>query len=241
MNNASDYFDFISKGDHNVYVSLINDAPFSQLFLGLDFSWHQHTNHIAKLPDISTKDAYFVSATLFLVAHRQFRNAYYLLLRRMSYDALLPFRVAMESVGFGFQISKDASLAEVWANKTLNQKEFRIRLRDANYPPEMPYGVEIKKAIDIVNEYWAHPNINYASQTVGIGTQEIRVYSYDQDEVKYRTVLLSFLQDFFRCLAVLRSTMEGRYAVYLTSTGQSVDQLGIQLEALKSRFRSSIE
>ncbi len=241
MKISSDYFEYIAKGDQNLYVSLFNISDCNNFFLVLDSQWKEHCEHIGKLPDISTQDAYFVSATFFLVAQRQFRNAYYLLLRRVSYDALLPFRVALESIVFGYRIAKDATLAEVWAKKNVNQKEFREKIRDADYPTDMPFRDEIKKEIDTLNEYWEHPNINYASQTVDIGKKEIRVYSYDQDEQKYYLVLFSFLENCYRCLAVIRSSMGNRFTVYLTSTQQAFSDLKNQLDALKARYHGKVK
>jgi len=239
MTISSDYFEYIAKGDQNLYVSLLNISDCNNFFLLLDSQWKEHCEHIGKVPGISTKDAYFVSATFFLIAQRQFRNAYYLFLRRLSYDALLPFRVALEGTVFGYRIAKDASLAEVWAKTNVNRKEFREKIRDAAYPPDMPFRDEIKREIDTLNEHWEHPNVNYASQTVDIHNKEIKAYSYDQDEQKYYLVLFSFLENCYRCPAVIRSSIDGRFPVYLTSTEQAFNNLRTQLDALKTRYHSN--
>jgi hypothetical protein len=241
MNLSSDFFELISKGDQNLYVTLVNLPDCNSYFLLLDSIWKEHCNHISKLPEISTKDAYFLSATLFTIAGRQIRNAYFLLLRRLSYDALLTFRVALESTVFGFRIAKDQSLAEVWARKNELQKEFREKFRFAPFPTDMPFRDEIKKEIDLLNEYWSHPNVNYASRSLEISNREIRIPSYDNDDQMYYLALFSFLENSYRCLAIIRSSMDKRFSVYLTSTESSFSNLRNQLDALKSRYDSKLK
>lgn len=241
MEISSDFFEFLSKGDQNLYTSLINISDCNSFFLSLDSTWKEHCNHISRLPEISTKDAYFLAATLFLIAGRQIRNAYYLLLRRLSYDALQPFRVALESVVFGYRIAKDKSLAEVWAKKNDDQKLFRDNFRYAPYPTDMPFKDELKREIDLLNEYWAHPNVNYASRAMEIAEHDIKVPSYDNDDKMYYLALFSFLENCYRCLAVIRASMNKRFSVYLTSTETSFAHLRAQLDGLKSKYESRLK
>lgn len=237
----SDYFEYISKGDQNLYVSLLNIEDCNRFFLSLDTQWSELCGHISRLPEISTKDAYFLTTTLFLVAQRQIRNAYYLLLRRMSYDALLPFRVALESIVFGYRIAKDPTLAEVWAKRNENRPEFNSRIRFADYPPDMPYRDEIKKEIDLLNEHWMHPNLNYAAQTVLISEKEIRVHSYDHDDQKYCLALFSILENSLRAFGVVRDSMRGKFSIYLTSTESEFLNLRTQLDNLKLRYQDKVK
>jgi hypothetical protein len=99
----------------------------------------------------------------------------------MSYDALMVFRPALESILFGYRISKDLALAEVWINKNVNQMEFREKFRSADYPLDMPFKDGIKDRIDMLNDSREHPNVNYAAKSVAIDQKEIRVHFYDHD------------------------------------------------------------
>jgi hypothetical protein len=77
----SDYFEYIAKGDQNVYISLVNNEDCNKLFLSLDSQWSEHCHCINQFPGLSKNDLFILVNTLFFLAQRQIRNAYYLLLR----------------------------------------------------------------------------------------------------------------------------------------------------------------
>jgi len=69
------------------------------------------------------------------------------------------FAWAWESVVFAYRIFKEPQLLKVWAQKNENWKEFSQKFRRDEFPEEMPFRSEIRKELDLLNDYWAYPNI----------------------------------------------------------------------------------
>ena len=85
---------------------------------------------------------------------------YSLFLRRMSYDGLLLFRVGLGRVSSlltGY--SKNHSFLRSGLKKNENWKEFSQKFRRDEFPEEMPFRSEIRKELDLLNDYWAYLNI----------------------------------------------------------------------------------
>jgi hypothetical protein len=156
----------------------------------------------------------------------------------MSYDGLLLFRVALESTVFAYRIFKNPALIEVWARKNQNPKEFAKHFRRGEFPDDMPYRAEIRSELNLLNEYWAHPNINYFSTTAKINEKAIQVHSFDGSDEVFHLVLLSFLDLCVKIVTIFRKTMQDRFKVFVASTESDHSELQRQLELLKGRYRA---
>jgi hypothetical protein len=55
--------------------------------------------------------------------------------------------------------SKNHSFLRSGLKKNENWKEFSQKFRRDEFPEEMPFRSEIRKELDLLNDYWAYPNI----------------------------------------------------------------------------------
>ncbi len=141
------------------------------------------------------------------------------------------------TVVFDYRISEDNSLAEIWARKNEDQRTFKNRFRFAQYPENMPFRDEIKIEIDKLNEYWAHPNINYSTQAISMQENEIRINYYDDNENLYYLSLFTFYQNCYRLLSIIRYSMRNRYSIFLSSTENDYVEIKAKLERIKDTYR----
>jgi len=237
----SEYLNYISISEYNFNISLLNIPETVSLFSKLDQQIQDISRHLNALPDLTAKDSFYFVATFLLIAQRQMRNAFSLFLRKMSYDGLLLFRVGLESAVFAYRIFKEPQLLEVWAQKNENWKEFSQKFRRCEFPGGMPFRAEIRKQLDLLNNYWAHPNINYFSTAVLFKEKEIRVDFFDHDDQTFHLVLLSFLDYCLKILAVFRKILGERFSVFITSTESDYRQLMKEFEQLKRKYRNRAE
>ncbi len=233
----SDYLEYFSISEHNFHISLLNIPEALAFFSKFDQTAQDMMEHLNALPDLTAQDAFFFITTFFHISLRQMRNAFYLILRRMSYDGLLISRVGLESAVFAYRIFKDPQLLEVWARKDENWKEFSQKFRREEFPQDMPFGKEIRKQLDSLNDYWAHPNINYFSQSHVFEEKEIRVHYFDHNDRTFHLVLLSFLDSCLKILTVFRKILEMKFSVFITSTDHDYRQLRQEFEHLKQKYR----
>ena len=55
--------------------------------------------------------------------------------------------------------SKNHSFLRSGLKKNKNWKEFSQKFRRDEFPEEMPFRSEIRKELDLLNDYWAYPDI----------------------------------------------------------------------------------
>lgn len=240
-NQPEQFMDYASASEHNFHVSLLKLPEAVSLFTKIDQMILDMIQHLNQLPSLTKKDAFYFAGSFLLIAQRQMRNAFTLQLRRTSHDAMLLLRVGLECTVFAYRIFKDPALLEVWARKNENWKEFSQKFRRDEIPEDMPFKEQIKDQLDRLNDYWAHPNINYFSTALRFEKQEIKVHSFDHDERTFHVVLLSFLDLSLKTLAVFRKILASRFEVFVTSTELSYQQLINEFEQLKKKYRGIIE
>lgn len=192
--------------------------------------------HLNALPNLTAKDSFYFVRTFLLVAQRQMRNAFSSFMRRMSYDGLLLFRVALESTVFAYRIFKEPQLLHVWARKNQDWKNFSNKFRWAEYPNDMPFRTEIRQRLNTLNRYWAHPNIDYFTGVLVFTDGGIQVHSFDHDDQKFHQELLWFLDNCLEIVAVFRKMLEGRFRVFITSTESDYQQLMKRFQLLKREY-----
>jgi hypothetical protein len=144
----SEYFNYISKSDYNFNISLLKYPDIVALFDDIDQHIKDLHSHLNALPKLTSQDATYIIGLLMLISFRQMRNAFFLFLRRMSYDGMLLFRVGLESAVFSYRIFKNNKLVKVWAEKEENWKEFSQEFRRKEFPDDMPFKTEIKRHLD---------------------------------------------------------------------------------------------
>lgn len=240
-NQQTQYMDYVSASEHNFHVSLLKLPEAVSLFTKLDQQILDMSRHLNLLPTLTEKDAFFFIGSFLLMAQRQMRNSFTLLLRRTSYDAMLLFRVGLESAVFAYRIFKEPALLEAWARKNENWKDFSQRFRRDEIPSDMPFKENIQEQLDRLNDYWAHPNIDYFSTALKFEAGEIKVHFFDHNEPTFHIILLSFLDLCLKILAVFRKILTDRFGVFVTSTQPAYQQLVMEFEQLKKRYRSTIE
>lgn len=240
----SDYFHYISTSDYNFNITLLNVPEAVSLFDDIDKHTLDLQKHLNALPDLSSKDAFYLIGIFLIISHRQMRNAFFLFLRRMSYDGMLLFRVGLESAIFAYRIFKDTSLATVWALKNDNWKDFSNKFRIAEYPLDIPYRDEIKKNMDLLNNYWAHPNINYFSGSIVFPedikneeNKEIKVHFFDHKETNFRNNLIWFLDCCLKIIAIYRKILNDKFPILITSTEPTYQKMIINFENFKSKYK----
>lgn len=240
----SEYLHYISTGDYNSNISLLKMPDAVALFDNIDQHIHELQRHLNALPNLTSKDATYVIAMFMIISIRQMRNAFFLFLRRISYDGMLLFRVGLESAVFAYRIFKENYLAKVWALKNENWPEFRDKFWKAEFPDGMPFKNEIKSQLDLLNNYWAHPNINYFSDfTVfpqkdnHLGDKQIKVHFFHYKNDKFSLYLISFLDSCIRIIAVYREILKEKFPVLITSTEEKYQRLLISLEQLKVKYK----
>lgn len=154
---------------------------------------------------------------------------------------MLLFRVGLESTVFAYRIFKEPALLEVWALKNDNWKDFSQKFRRDEMPIDLPFREQIGEQLDRLNDYLAHPNINYFATAVRFEEKEIKVHFFDHNERTFHVLLLSFLDLSLKILAVFRKILADRFAVFVTSTELSYQHLLKEFEHLKQKYRSTIE
>lgn len=240
-NHPTGYMDYVSASEHNFHISLLKLPEAVSLFTKIDQMILDMSCHLNQLPSLTEKDAFYFIGSFLLIAQRQMRNAFTLQLRRTSHDAMLLFRVGLESTVFAYRIFKEPALLEVWARKNDNWKDFSQKFRRDEMPSDMPFKEHIGEQLDRLNDYLAHPNINYFSTALRFEEKEIKVHSFDHDERTFNVLLLSFLDLSLKILAVFRKILADRFTVFFTSTELSYQRLIIEFEQLKQKYRSTIE
>lgn len=155
----------------------------------------------------------------------------------MSYDALLVLRPGIEAVVFAYRIFRKPRLLEVWARRNDNFREFSREFRSADIPDDMPYRAEITREIDFLNDYWAHPSINYFASSVAFADRQIRVHFFDHKEEQYFLVVLSFMDICLKSAAVFRRIWADRFNVFVTSTEEEYRRLVGDFETVKARWQ----
>lgn len=240
----SEYFRYISTGEYNFNISLLELHDVISLFDYMDQHISDINSHLNALPDITSKDETYLVDIFMLISQRQMRNAFILFLRRMSYDGMLLLRVSLESAVFSYRIFREPQLSMVWASKNKNWKEFIKRFGNKiEFPESMPFREEIKKQIDLLNEYWAHPNINYSSRSLvfpkpeqQINDKRIMVPCFDDNEDKYLCYLFDLLDCFIKIIAIYRNIFEKRYEIFITSTEEKYLKIINDFKKLKLKF-----
>lgn len=233
------FVEYESMSDHNLKASLLNIPEAVHMFVKIDEQLSEMVKYLNQLPEFTARDSFFFVGTFMLIAQRQMRNGFALLLRRMSYDGLLVLRPGLESAVYAYRLFREPALLDVWANRNEYWKEFSQKFRWADYPEDIPFRDELKEEIDRLNDYWAHPSINYFSNTVVIkGSQPLRVHFFDHDDAEFHLVLLWCLRCCLHVLAVFRKIMGGRFPVFLTSTEDEYKKLEAAFDNLKGRYRA---
>lgn len=232
----SEFLNYISQSEDNFNVSLHRLPESVSFFSKLDQQIIDMSKHLNAPPNLTAKHSFRFIATFLLVAQRQMRNAFSLFLRRMSYDGLLLFRVALESTVFAYRIFKEPQLLSVWALKNKDWKNFTKKFRRDKFPNDMPFRTEIRRSLDTVNNYWAHPNIDYFIKVLVFASESIQVHSFDHDDDKFHQELLWFLDNCLKIIAVFRKILEGRSRVFITSTESDYQQLMKEFQLLKRKY-----
>ena len=246
----SDYFHYISMADCNFNISLLKYPDAIDTYDDIDKHFKELHVHLCALPNLTSKDATYVIGLLMLITLRQMRNAFYLFLRRMSYDAMLLFRVGLESAVFAFRIFKEPRLANVWASKNENWREFSENFRRKEFPNDIPYKEQTREILDSLNSYWAHPNIDYFSSSVifpekGEETEkkEIQLHFFDHKEENFMLNITWFLDNSIKVIAIYRKIFQDKFPILITSTEEKYQKLLISIEKLKmkySKYKASI-
>jgi hypothetical protein len=242
----SEYFHYISTGDYNFNISLLKTPGAVALFEDINLHIHQLHSQLNALPKLTSQDATYIIGMFMLISLRQMGNAFYLFLRRMSYDGMLLSRVGLERAVFSYRIFKDNKLAKVWALKDENWKEFSEEFRRKEFPEDMPYKEEIKKQLELLNHYWSHPNINYFSGSTEFPNKEdegrnkeIKIHFFDRDEANFLLKLIWFLDNCIKIIAVYRKIFQGKFPILITSTEENYQKLLINFEQLKLKYNAT--
>lgn len=106
----SEYSVYVSEADRNFNISPVNLREAVSVFDSIDDEMTDMREHLRRLPDLTSKDAFYFVTAFLLLARRQMRNAFTLFMRRMSYDGLLLSRVALESTVFAYRVFKNMEL-----------------------------------------------------------------------------------------------------------------------------------
>ncbi len=239
----SEYFDYISKSDYNFNISLLNYPEIIALFDDIDQHIKDLHSHLNALPKLTSQDATYLIGLLMLISFRQMRNAFFLFLRRMSHDGMLLFRVGLESAIFSYRIFKNTSLVKVWAEKEENWKEFSQEFRKNKFPDDMPYRDEIRKQLDMLNNYWSHPNINYFSTSTVFpdnknksSHRQIMLHFFDHEEFHFILNLIWFLDSSIKIVAIYRKIFEDKFLILITSTKDKYQKILTTFESLKMKY-----
>jgi len=234
------YSNHVSTSQYNFDASLHNIPEAVSFFGKLDQQVQDMAKHLYELPDFTARVPFYFVATFLRISQRQMRNGFILLLRRMSYDAMLVFRVGLEASVFAYRIFKRPELVEIWARKNDGRKDwkkFSKEFRRTPFPEDMPFATAIRRQLDLLNDYWAHPNINYFSRAVKSGNTETLVYFFDHDNTTFCMILLLFLDSCLKILACYRKMLEPEFRVFITSTESDYRRLTKEFERLKDAYR----
>ena len=233
--------------DYNFNVSLLKYPDAIETYDDIDKHFKELHAHLCALPNLTSKDATYVIGLLMLISLRQIRNAFYLFLRRMSYDGMLLFRVGLESAVFAFRIFKEPQLTNVWASKNENWKDFSKNFRRREFPDDIPHRDQMKDILDSLNSYWAHPNIDYFSTSVvfpdkGEKTEkkEIKLHFFDHDEKSFMLNITWFLDNSIKVIAIYRKIFQDKFPIFTTSTEEKYQKLLISIEKLKIKYKALI-
>lgn len=240
----SEYFQYISMSDYNFNISILNNPDAVSLFDYMDQHIKEFHGHLNALPNLTSKDVTYLIGLLMLISLRQMRNAFFLFLRRMSYDAMLLFRVGLESAVFSYRIHKEPELSRVWALKNENWKDFSEKFRSREFPDDMPFKDEVREQLDLLNNYWSHPNIDYFSESVVFldkgqkpNGNQINLHFFDHRENSFQLNLIWFLDCSLKIIAIYRKIFQGKFPILITSTEDKYQRLLIDFERLKTRYK----
>jgi hypothetical protein len=158
----------------------------------------------------------------------------------MSYDGMLLFRLGLESAVFSYRIFKNNDLAKVWALKEENWRNFNAEFRKKEFPDDMPFKNDIRKQLDLLNNYWSHPNINYFSTSTVFpkngpesDEKQILLHFYDHKEGDFLLNLIWFLDSSIKIIAIYRKIIEEKFPILITSTQDKYQKLLNNFELLK--------
>jgi len=236
-----DYESHISTSQYNWEASQHNIPEAIAFFKELDQHVLDVASHLGALPELTATEPFYFVASFLWISLRQMRNAFILLLRRMSYDAMLVFRVGLEATVFAYRVFKKPELAEVWARKNDSPegwKEFSKEFRYPPFPDDMPFASGIKDRLDLLNNYWAHPNINYFSTAIQVGDRETFVHFFDHDNERFYLTLLNFLDSCLEIVACYRKMLRGQYPVLIQNTEAEYRQLRGKYGELKRKYKT---
>jgi hypothetical protein len=240
----SEYFQYISVSDYNFNISLLNKPDAVSLFDNMDQHIKHLHSHLNALPKLTSQDATYIIGIFMLISLRQMRNAFFLFLRRMSYDGMLLFRVGLESAVFAYRIFKNNELAKVWALKEENWKNFSEEFRRKQFPADIPFRDEIKDQLDLLNNYWSHPNINYFSTSTVFSdkeqqsnNREIKLHFFDHKEDDFQLNLFWFFDCSIKIIAIYRKIFKEKFPILITSTEEKYQKILINFEELKKKYK----
>ena len=222
-----DFLEYLKDADYNLWISFLRDPNLVQFFSRIDDQMLAIVSHMNKTPDLTAKDYFFYQTAFWVMANRQLRNSFAATVRRMSYDAKLILRPALESTVFAYRIFENPKLLEVWANKREDWKAYAREFVHADYPAKLPRRTEFENYIDRFNDTAAHPNLNYFAGSAEFGDGVMHLHYFDRnDEQQYYLQLLEVLACGLLILEVMRKTLEDRFRIYLTST--EAEWIGLQ-------------
>jgi hypothetical protein len=232
------FFGHIASTDYEFNTHLISEREAVVLFLKLDDHLKDMLRHVDKA---ETKQDFYVIGTFFLIAHRELRNSFVQILRRLGYNAMFLLRVVLESMKFALLIHEDETLARVWIEKDEHPEEFKKRLRFAAFPEAMPYRERAEEIRKIVGDFWAHPNIGYLSTTAKMTATEIQVHSLDPEEAVFCGYILTLFEVYMITIAVLGMIFETKFPVYDTSMKQKYKELWMSYQKLENSYKRRAE
>lgn len=241
----SEYFHYISTADYNFNISLLKYPDIISFYDDIDKHIKGLHGHLNALPNLTSQNVTYILGLLMLISFRQMRNAFFLFLRRMSYDGMLLFRVGLESAVFSFRIFKNNELGKIWALKEENWKAFNEEFRRKEFPDDMPFRDEIRNQLDLLNNYWSHPNINYFSNSTIFpdkpnqsGSKQIMLHFFDHTEENYLLNLIWFLDSSIKIVTVYRKIFENNFPILITSTAEKYQKLLNNLMSLKMKYKA---
>jgi len=234
----SDYLEYLKDGDYNLWVTFLRDDELVHFFDRIDQQMLAILGHMNKSSELTARGHFYYQTLFWIAANRQLRNAFAAALRRMSYDAMLIVRPALECTVFAYRIFEDPDLLKVWADKREEPAAYAKHFRREPIPPTMPHASEFRKFIDRANEYASHPNLNYFSGSAEFGENVIHMNYFDRkNDRAYYLQVFTLLLYAMRILEVMRKTLESRLPVYGVSTEGEWTKLESDFITLKEKYR----
>lgn len=190
------------------------------IFETLDLELFKVLEHIGRRQDI-IKPPLDVFLTFFVIVHRQFRSAYELYHRGLSQDGNVVMRVAIECLCHGYKLLNNPNLEEVYKNKNDSKEKYNLFKTEFEYNlfiKDMPNKVRLKQIRDLINKSASHPDIDYCCQVVESKREQIIIHYYDHNEDFFKLQLMQFIECFWLCIDVIRSSLDDFGLLPLTMT-----------------------